>query len=126
MKEVRVCVVCGSKFVKVKRKASGPDVCSSKCRYKWKRRTDEGLPVNNIEFEKGKAERRKIALEKRIKKAEEAAEAAYICKREGCKYRADNTLHSCDYMLITGHRRGCPVEGCIRYEEGKRAVVQPM
>jgi DNA-binding CsgD family transcriptional regulator len=28
---------------------------------------------------------------------------------------------TCDYLLITGHRRGCPVEGCTKHASSKRA-----
>lgn len=30
-----------------------------------------------------------------------------MCKRTSCAYYATNT-HTCDYILITGKRRGCP------------------
>lgn len=36
-----------------------------------------------------------------------------------CKYRGCNE-NGCDYIYITGHRRGSSVEECSRYEKGKR------
>lgn len=30
----------------------------------------------------------------------------------------------CDYIGITGHMRGCPVENCTRYKRGRRIVVK--
>lgn len=37
-----------------------------------------------------------------------------------CLYHGYRTA-TCDYLLITGHRRGCPVEGCTKYASSKRA-----
>ena len=36
------------------------------------------------------------------------------CQRKDCIYRAKQ-LGSCDYILLTGHRRGCSVEECTKY-----------
>ena len=45
-------------------------------------------------------------------------------KCKTCKYRAARQeLNGCDYILIAGHSRGCPVKECDKYEEGKR--VEP-
>lgn len=38
-----------------------------------------------------------------------------------CKYRSDKMNHNnCDYILITGKRRGCSADKCVKYEKGKR------
>lgn len=40
-----------------------------------------------------------------------------------CQYRAADTrgIHSCEYILVTGHRRGCPPGAlCTKKERGKR------
>ena len=58
MKEMTTCVVCGKKYIKSKRKDSS-NCCSKNCYMKYKRRSEEGLPISNEEFDKGKAERRK-------------------------------------------------------------------
>jgi len=42
-----------------------------------------------------------------------------FCKRKDCAYFASSTK-SCDYRLVHGIGRGCPVEGCKRYEKGKK------
>lgn len=35
----------------------------------------------------------------------------------GCIYRAStHEGYQCDYLLITGHSRGCPIEGCTKKE----------
>lgn len=35
----------------------------------------------------------------------------------GCIYKAaPHAGYQCDYLLITGHFRGCPIEGCTRKE----------
>lgn len=50
----------------------------------------------------------------------------------GCIYRgtiSGGNLHTCDYILITGHSRGCPVEGCtVKQTKGqaKRRKPRPM
>lgn len=43
-------------------------------------------------------------------------------KCKTCIYRAaEAELGNCDYILITGHMRGCPAgDDCIRYEKGER------
>ncbi len=41
-------------------------------------------------------------------------------KCKTCKYRGENDKNGCDYIYITGHRRGCPVEECDKYEKGNR------
>lgn len=39
-----------------------------------------------------------------------------MCKRKSCAYFGTNT-HTCDYILITGQRRGCPAGPlCNRYK----------
>lgn len=50
----------------------------------------------------------------------------------GCIYRgtiSGGNLHTCDYILITGHSRGCPVEGCTKREtkgQAKRRRDRPV
>lgn len=40
----------------------------------------------------------------------------------GCGYCMDMI---CQYILVTGHMRGCPVgDDCIKYEKGKRAKTK--
>ena len=38
---------------------------------------------------------------------------------EDCMYRNDRGMPSCDYLIIEGEPRGCPVEGCTKYKKGK-------
>ena len=41
-----------------------------------------------------------------------------------CIYRGAQPPQSCcNYILITGHMRGCPVIGCRKYEKGDKIVV---
>ena len=45
------------------------------------------------------------------------------CNKEDCKYRSKNrgTFTSCDYILIEGHMRGCPIgENCDKYSPGTK------
>lgn len=45
-----------------------------------------------------------------------------MCK--SCKHSSSHSHGSidviCNYILDTGHRRGCPVGWCNKYEKGKR------
>ena len=44
------------------------------------------------------------------------------CKK--CVYRAAlPDANNCDYILLKGHSRGCPVEGCTRFEEGEKKTM---
>lgn len=41
-----------------------------------------------------------------------------------CIYRGAQPPQSCcNYILITGHMRGCPVEGCSKYEKGEKIII---
>lgn len=40
-------------------------------------------------------------------------------------YRAlEHDPNNCDYILITGQMRGCPVTNCNRYEKGNRISMR--
>ena len=42
-----------------------------------------------------------------------------------CQYRSGmQNINGCDYLLITGKPRGCPVKGCKRFVEGERIKLQ--
>lgn len=42
-------------------------------------------------------------------------------KCKTCRYRAAvQEFGNCDYILITGHMRGCPSNNCDKYENGER------
>lgn len=50
-----------------------------------------------------------------------AAGQTYKCSEVGrnCVYRRKtehNGMATCDYLLMTKHRRGCPPEECDKYE----------
>ena len=47
------------------------------------------------------------------------------CKHPDCRYRKRLTWNgeSCQYMLITGKRRGCEISECDKYKKGKLKVV---
>ena len=119
MKEMTTCIVCGKKYIKSKRKDAS-DCCSKPCYLKYKRRSEEGLPISDEEFNKGKAERRKEATIKRTQNQGFGYLArgdvnACRCKKKDCLYIAQTSLPTCDYFLKTGTRRGCPVESCDKY-----------
>ena len=49
---------------------------------------------------------------------------AFIERCSSCIYRGAQPPGSCcNYILITGHMRGCPVIGCRKYEKGDKVVV---
>lgn len=40
----------------------------------------------------------------------------------GCIYKArKNSGYKCDYLRLTGHSRGCPIEGCTKRETKRTA-----
>ncbi len=45
----------------------------------------------------------------------------------GCIYRTpDHSGYTCDYILYTGHSRGCPIEGCtVKQTEGTAQRSKP-
>ena len=46
-------------------------------------------------------------------------------KCKTCQYRAyEHCVNGCDYILITGHARGCKVEDCDKYEKGAKIKVK--
>lgn len=45
------------------------------------------------------------------------------CKR--CKYYSKETV-TCDFLLKTGVRRGCPAKNCTRFDSGKKNKFNPL
>ena len=42
-----------------------------------------------------------------------------------CQYRAaDQASNGCDYYLITGELRGCPVKDCDKYIKGEKIKLK--
>ena len=41
------------------------------------------------------------------------------CVRKSCAYHS-KSVGSCDYLLITGRRRGCSIEDCDKYRKKKK------
>lgn len=49
---------------------------------------------------------------------------AFIERCSSCIYRGAQPPGSCcNYILITGHMRGCPVIGCSKYEKGEKIII---
>ncbi len=51
------------------------------------------------------------------------ASTKYCCMRKDCVYHpagGNRERGTCDYLSITGHRRGCSIVECTRYQTGKR------
>lgn len=129
MKEVRTCIVCGNKFVKELRKDSIYDTCSVQCRQRCYQRAMRGQPISNLEHERYIQQKREEEKQKRLeekkgrhRKATQvyadptASQSACLCKRKDCIYRGKTSgLYTCDYILVTGKSRGCPVEDCDKY-----------
>ena len=45
------------------------------------------------------------------------AEQENICRRRDCVFHPRTVNKgSCNYIIVTGHRRGCPVKNCSRYQ----------
>lgn len=70
------------------------------------------------QVETGEKER-KAKDKKKSRQAVKDNSDRHLCKK--CKYRAEKgRAENCNYILFTGHRRGCPAEKCDKYEKGKR------
>lgn len=122
---IRECDVCGKRFNKFLRKDSPANLCSAICRGKYARRLNSGQPISDYAYNIYKQQQREE--KKKANAGKKAAALQYadpnvntgLCKKTDCKYGSRTSgLHVCDYMLITGKRRGCPVEDCKRYEPG--------
>lgn len=126
MKIKKTCKVCGKEFVGIDRKDSR-NVCSPNCYRKLRRREDLRLPISDRGLKKNQDKRRREAAYKRKERPKslpylrtDDLERVCLCKRTDCMYMANqNHLHTCDYILMTGHMRGCPVEDCTKYAPGK-------
>lgn len=46
-------------------------------------------------------------------------------KCEKCDYWCIHT-ETCDYLLRTGERRGCPIDGCTRYKPVEKKKPKPL
>ena len=50
-----------------------------------------------------------------------------LCR--SCAYRARDYLSDgnpfCNYICVTGHRRGCPAEKCTKYRRGRKLHEKP-
>ena len=52
------------------------------------------------------------------------------CKHEDCAYRGhispinQSTDECCDYLILTGHSRGCPISTCDKYKKGRRKMTK--
>lgn len=60
--------------------------------------------------------------QKKVEFIEELPEGVYRCSEvvESCKYAKKFTYEGtkyCDYLCMTGQRRGCPGERCDKYEK---------
>ena len=65
-----------------------------------------------------------MLIDKYLDRADESR--ACLCKKKDCRYMAKQNLKTCDYILITGKRRGCPVENCDKYLPGKVRRTLPV
>lgn len=66
------------------------------------------------------AKNTEAAAAARAKKKKKPAEKN-ICMQFDCVYHPDSIKNgSCNYIIITGHRRGCQVEGCDKYSTGEK------
>lgn len=41
-----------------------------------------------------------------------------------CRYRESEYKRGCNYLLVTGHMRGCDAEECSRYEKGPKIKLE--
>jgi len=56
-----------------------------------------------------------------MKKKKEVLNAEPARKKcSTCVYRTSNDYRGCNYIMVEGRRRGCPVEKCNKYRKGPR------
>lgn len=75
---------------------------------------------------RGKKAKKKETQTKGAIKAPEAAGInidRHLCK--SCTYRTRESKHGCDYIVITGHSRGCTVEECDKYTKRNKRRNNP-
>ena len=59
----------------------------------------------------------------KAKKKKKPVKGNNICDKFDCIYHPDTIKQgSCNYIIMTGHRRGCPVEGCDKYQTGEKIL----
>lgn len=61
-----------------------------------------------------------VQRRKKAETTEKKQETIKDCKHPDCYYHGGKT---CDYCLVTGHRRGCPISKCKRYKKGSRKAT---
>lgn len=103
--ETAKCIDCGAEITrKSKKKVRCPD-CKKEYEKKWHR-----------EY----AKRRYIASPKKVQKkqSKQNPQSISLCKKtKSCIYGGKMSgIAICDYIGITGHSRGCPVEDCKKYK----------
>jgi len=107
----QICIDCGKVFNKSK--MAHNLVRCPECNAKYKEK----------QYEKYKEK------EKLKRKADGAAPRGvkdlYTCKKvKTCQYRGKMAgIDTCDYMLVTGHRRPCDIQGCTEYKRGKSLSI---
>lgn len=98
---VEKCVDCGEKYVK----KHANQIRCKECQQKHNK---------ELHSEAGKR-RRKTLYAPHVKDPN-------VCKKiKTCKYGGKTGgIRICDYLGITGERRGCPVQNCEKYEKKRR------
>lgn len=76
---------------------------------------EQGLGTNEIVEKTGF---NKSCVQNYINQKKKAEQTGRRCST--CQYRSSSQNNLCDYMLITGKRRGCKSETCDKYVRGDR------
>ena len=62
---------------------------------------------------------------KECKKPEKAPDPNECKRKKSCRYSGKMSgMLICNYLSITGERRGCPVQGCTKYKRKPRLKKQ--
>lgn len=94
-------------------------------------------PVNTVKYwithyklgglrRRGQPKKKEAPTKKEVEKPQVAADInkdRHLCKT--CIYRTRESKCGCDYILITGHSRGCTVEECDKYTKGTKCRNNP-
>lgn len=115
----KVCEICGMVY-----KRTGPTqkycpACAHEGKLIQTRKHYREIVAPKRKIERQEGQKRKAQPQK-IKRF--ANKPVNECKRNDCKYHPQDSnpnKGTCDYILLTGRPRGCPVKNCNKYKRGK-------
>ena len=113
-----ICPICSAEF-EPKRKTQ--KCCSKECQYT--------RSLNMIKENQKNKSKKKRKLEKIASNIEwyRVHNPMALCPKEDCKYKgsiSNSNIETCDFLYLTGIRRGMPVEECTRHKEEHKIIKE--